>query len=181
MKVKPVPIPERSLIRNSISPTDYEDNFAAQVDGPVDLAKLPVLFFKCFPTWFKMLMGLREVIAKPLGLKTSHEMDIGEQIKNFQGEVGDSIAVFKVIGRSETEILTGEDDKHLNFRCSFFAFPNEGGTEIQLATTVRFTGWMGRVYFFPVRPLHRFVMPIILRRMGRKIKKWNLVFDVTAS
>lgn len=169
MHLKSISIPEKSLIRNSFLLTDYEDNYSAQVNGKVGVNQLPVLFFKCFPAWFKLLMGLRESIARPLGLKTATGMDIGAQLKNFKGEIGETIAVFNVMGRSETEIMTGENDKHLNFRLSFFAFPNEQGTEIQMATTVKYTGWMGRAYFFPVKPIHRLIMPIIMRRIQKRL------------
>lgn len=171
MKVKEIPIPENSLIRRSFNPTDYEDNFAIQLHGPVDLDRLPVLFFKSFPSWFRGLMLLREVLARPFGLKTAHGMDIIKQMREFKGKVGESIAVFQVMGKNETELMMGEDDKHLNFRLSFFTIPNERGTEVQMATTVKYTSWMGDAYFFLVRPIHRIAMPILLRRMQERINQ----------
>jgi hypothetical protein len=83
--------------------------------------------------------GILEVIAKMVGLKKANGIDVTKQLKNFKGEIGDSIALFHVMERNETEILTGENDKHLNFRLSLIALPNDWGTEIQVATTVLYT------------------------------------------
>lgn len=168
MKTYKVELPKDSLIYTALDRIDYWDAYGIKV--PLESAnvpaKMPVLFFKVFPAWFRGLMYLREAIAKVIGLKTAMGMDVAQQIKNFKGEVGESIAVFNVIGRSETELLTNENDAHLNFCLSFFAFPQGDETELILATTVQFNGWLGKVYFVPVGPIHRLITPIILKRIA---------------
>jgi len=171
MTIKEVPLPENSLIIKSFSPIDYEDNFSVQINNKIDLIQLPILFFQSFPNWFRGLMLLRETLAKPFGLKTAHGMDVEKQLQNFKGEIGESIAVFNVMGKSKNELMLGENDKHLNFRFSVFSFPNKNGTEVQMATTVKYTSWMGRIYFLPVRPIHRLIMPIMLRRIQKRINQ----------
>lgn len=165
------PIPADSLIADALERIDYADNFGEITSAPIQLEQLPILFFQVFPSWFTALMGLREVIARWIGLKTAHGMDVHQQIRGFKGEVGESIALFHVLGRNEHEILFGEDDAHLNFRLSFIKEMRGDQTCIQLATTVQYTGWMGRVYFFFVRPIHRLAVPLILKRMIRRLEK----------
>ena len=114
---------------------------------------------------------MRDAIAKLIGLKTAAGIDVEKQLRDFTGQVGDSIALFHVKGRSETEILSGESDRHLDFCLSFFAIPKGTGTQLSLATTVQFNGWLGKVYFVPVGPIHRFIVPVILKRMAKDLMK----------
>ena len=171
MKSYPIPLPEKSLIKNSLPRNDYEDAFAVEMQYPVPLAELPKLFFIAFPTWFIVLMGIRETVAKLIGLKTSHGMDVKKQIKEFKGEVGESISLFHVMGKTEEEIMTGESDSHLDFRMSLFSRVKKDKHEMIIATTVQYNNWVGRVYFFFVKPIHRMVMPILLKRMNRLVEK----------
>ncbi|MEO1261348.1 MAG: DUF2867 domain-containing protein [Bacteroidota bacterium] len=170
MKTYQLPLPEKSIIQDALQRIDYEDTFAMQVEDHLPVEQMPGLFFKSFPKWFLMLMGIREILGKLIGLKTAHGIDVKNQIQNFKGEVGESIALFHVMGRSAEELMMGENDSHLDFRLSFFSRPNGGKTEIAATTTVQFNNQVGRIYFLPVKPIHRLIMPIILKRMYREWK-----------
>ena len=167
MKVLKIPIPSPSLIEKALPKVDYHDSFSIEVPGLVPVQKLPPLFFKSFPKWFMLLMGIREGISRLIGLKTAAGIDVRKQVQNFSGEVGESIALFHVLGRSKTEILSGENDSHLDFRLSFFANPTQENTNVILSTTVCFNAWTGKAYFLPVRPIHKFIMPILMKRMRK--------------
>ncbi|MEL6865335.1 MAG: DUF2867 domain-containing protein [Bacteroidota bacterium] len=164
-------LPSDSLIEHQLSRNDYVDVFAirVQTEEPLGVDDLPPLFFEVFPTWFQVLMYIRERLAKLIGLKTAEGVDVAKQLEEFKGEPGQSIALFHVKDRSEREILTGEEDSHLDFCLSFFAIPKEKETEIILATTVQFNAWLGRLYFIPVKPFHRLIVPVVLRRMAKRL------------
>ncbi|MEM8906519.1 MAG: DUF2867 domain-containing protein [Bacteroidota bacterium] len=163
-----VAIPADSLLQNALERTDYQDAYAIDVpfQSPAMLVQMPLLLFQVLPAWFRVLIYLREAIATFLGLKTAVGMDIEQQRQTFNGQVGEALALFKVMGRSETELMMGENDRHLDFRLSFFAHPKEGHTQLILATTVQFNAWIGKLYFLPVGPIHRLITPIILRRIA---------------
>ena len=133
----------------------------------VDFARL---FFTSFPWWVKALLGLREAGAALIGLKTANHRRTGEERAAFQGRVGDSVMLFDVLGRSTTEILFVQNDRHLDFRLSVFLEKSGTSYTAMLATSVRFNGRLGRAYFLPVRPVHRRIMPIALRRMIRTVQ-----------
>ncbi len=170
MKSISIALPEPSLIGEALSRVDYLDVFAIDLKSRPPVASLPPLFFRSFPAWFVALLHIREAMAGVIGLKTAHGIDVKAQLADFRGEPGQSVALFHVLGRSEEEILTGEDDRHLDFRLSFFVLPREEGSRIALATTVQFKGWLGRLYFLPVRPIHRLIVPVMLRRMAKKLE-----------
>lgn len=164
-------MPEHSIIGRSRR-NDYQDAYGIHlpVGQPVLVEKLPVLFFESFPFWAKVLLIIRETIAGLVGLKTARRSQVEKEMKEFTGKVGESIALFHVKDRSENEIVTGENDKHLDFLLSFFVNKKDDFTEIILTTTVKFNGWMGKVYFLPVKPVHKILLPVMLKRMAKRLE-----------
>lgn len=77
---------------------------------------------------------------------------------------GERIGIFPVVARTPDEILLGLDDRHLDFRVSVRVADEESANLGIVSTLVRFNGWLGRAYFLPVRPAHRLIVPVMLRR-----------------
>ena len=164
-------IPTGSLIENALDRVDYLDAFAIRLPEiyAVPIHQVVRQFFYALPNWVRLLLGFRELLAGLVGLKTSRGMDVAKQLREFKGEVGESIALFHVLGRKDNEILTGEDDSHLDFRLSFFGERIGDHFEVTLATTVRVNGWLGKVYWFFVRPFHRYLVPLMLKLIARRL------------
>ncbi|GFE13109.1 hypothetical protein Sgleb_11560 [Streptomyces glebosus] len=74
-------------------------------------------------------------------------------------------ASFPVAGRTDTEILLGEDARHLDFRASVLV---EDG-RVTLGTVVRLHRTAGRLYFAVVRRIHPFMARLMLRRIHRRL------------
>ena len=171
MKTYAVEIPKGSLIANEHDLTHYQDAFAIKVPSSrgVPPEQLVRLFFNSFPSWGMVLMSIRERIAFWIGLKTAKGLDIEKQMQAFTGEPGQSLALFHVKDRTDSEILTGENDKHLDFSLSVIGRYVNEEFEMILATTVIFNNWLGRLYFLPVKPIHRLLVPAMLKRMARTL------------
>ncbi|MEM8566144.1 MAG: DUF2867 domain-containing protein, partial [Bacteroidota bacterium] len=132
IKAYSINIPEGSLIHQEHKKIDYYDAFAVKVPSnlespPEELIKLLLL---SFPVWGKVLLKIREKIALLMGLKTARGIDVKSQILTFTGQPGESLALFHVKDRTDTEILTGENDKHLDFSLSIMGQPSHQGFEI---------------------------------------------------
>lgn len=166
-------IPADNLIESALGRNDYLDAFAIRIPAmyEVDLPRLVKSFFYTIPNWCKLLLGLREIIASLIGLKTAGNVNVEEQLKNFTGTPGESIALFHVKGRTEKEILTSEEDKHLDFCLSFFGELKADEYEITLATTVQINGWLGKVYWFFVKPFHKILVPVMLKRIAKHLQQ----------
>lgn len=173
MRPYPIDIPKGSLIANEHNQIDYQDAFAIKVPSTLGVPpeELVKVFFNSFPTWGKVLMSIRERIASRLGLKTAKGLDIEKQMQAFEGQPGQSLALFHVKERTDTEILTGERDKHLDFSLSVIGRYVNMEFEMILATTVIFNNRLGRLYFLPVKPIHRLLVPAMLKRMALKLSK----------
>jgi len=172
-KISVIDIDKTSLIYRSNPKFDYCDvyqfklNNSSYTPSPKECM---IIFFQSFPPIFLILLQIREFISKRIGLKTSTIPIEKERIKlidNFRGEVGDTLGIFEVLGKNHKEILTGQNDKHLDFRLSFLSY-NNGTNNIEIATTVKIHNNLGRLYFLIVKPIHKYYMRNILNRMSAK-------------
>lgn len=119
-------------------------------------------------------MLVRSRIVGIFGLKTTNNASNRQGLFNdFQCEPNEQLGLFKVFDRTENEVIVGEDDKHLNFRVSLFKIDNIGNPaskSLVISTTVEFKNWLGKLYFVPVRPLHRLIVPAMLKRIIKEIE-----------
>jgi hypothetical protein len=142
-------IPENSIISNGFEGIDYCDAYRAVKPTSDSAEKIAAEIFN-LPKWVNWLMNIRNSIAGVFGLKSSKETR--ERQTTF----------FAVIEKSENEIVMGENDKHLNFRVSVSI--DRINSVIYLTTLVHFNNFLGRVYFFPVKPFHKIIVKSILRK-----------------
>ena len=127
-------------------------------------------FFHSFSSSFRLLLNIRETIAKYFGLKTAQKTSQEEREKireNFEANIGDKIAIFEVLQKNDTELLTGQKDKHLDFKLSFIRYEEDDFIVLKLITSVKIHNTLGRIYFSIIKPIHRFYMRRILKRMEK--------------
>ena len=68
----------------------------------------------------------------------------------------------------------GENDKHLNFKVSILLEKLEANNKsITISTIVVFNNWFGKLYFFPVKPFHKLIVPIMLKSILKDLEKDN--------
>ena len=174
MKIDSVDIPKEAMILNAFDTIDYADAYTAnyQFDKHIPLESIVTSFFLSFPFWVLWLMRFRDFLVSFFGLKKPDENTFFDEIERFKGEIGDSISLFKVYDKKANEMLTGVNDKHLDFRISFLLDPaDENSKDLTIATIVQFNNLLGRIYFLAVRPFHKLVIPSILKRMVRTLNR----------
>lgn len=150
--VRPVAAPRDGLLSGPCS--HYADAYA--IDLPPDASTDPDVWrrrvFGSPPVTLSRLTRLRDFVVRPLGLRDAADLD-----PRREG--------FPVLARSADEVLMGADDRHLDFRVSVRVVTTaDAPSALVLRTTVRFHGALGRLYFIPVRPFHRRIVPVLLRR-----------------
>ncbi len=127
-------------------------------------------FFFSIPKPFLWMLLFRESIARRLGLKTANgKKGTLMEIEQFKGQVGDRIALFEVWSRTEKEIVTGQRDKHLDFVLSFRLENKEKQHTLKLLTAVQFNSRLGRMYFFVINPIHKLLMPQLVKRLSHRL------------
>lgn len=124
-------------------------------------------FFRSFPGWFRFLFEVRETMAGWIGLKTD-AAGFGDRealLRDFRGDLGESLGLFRVCERTESELIFGAEDRHLDFRFSFLIDRKAQPPTLTLTTLVKLNGWLGRAYFLPVGAVHRVAPPAVMERM----------------
>jgi hypothetical protein len=116
-------------------------------------------------------MALRDLLVAGFGLKTAG------RLATLESERGATrLSIFKIYSTSPTEIVFGEDDKHLDFRlsvlCSDEVSPG-AARRLTLATVVHCHNRLGRIYIFLIAPFHRRVVQSRLRSAA--LTGWPLV------
>ena len=165
--VKLVSLPAQSAVTTLYKSTNLADAFSIQL--PFGASSDPEVLWRFVmsqqPFWIGWLTSVRDTIVACFGLKTAkHLTTLSDEAS------GDRIAFFKVYSRSESEIVLGEDDKHLDFRLSVLCTPDlspTGGGQLTVSTVVRCHNLLGRAYLFVIAPFHRQVVTASLHRAAQ--------------
>ena len=166
MIIKKKTLPNKSKLKIVESSFDYMDSFGcafSDKENKIYFPEISEAFLKSKSKWVSALMKLRNKIVKPLGLKTSEKVD-DKEIQNLKCEKGKRYGIFKVIDKSENEVILGENDKHLNFRISILLDnPTKDTKILTISSIVRFNNWYGRLYFMTIKPFHNIIVPNFLK------------------
>ena len=165
--VKAVAIPAQSPVTTVYESMNLADAFAVRL--PFGTSGDPIVLWRFVmsqqPSWIGWLTNVRDAIVACFGLKTAKHLATLSNEAN-----GDHIAFFKLYCKSESEIILGEDDKHLDFRLSVLRSPDLSptlGGQLTVSTVVHCHNLLGRAYLFVIAPFHRLVVKASLRRAAR--------------
>ena len=175
MKIIKTELPKGSVLSKEMESYDYADSFQGNLNtsGSITTAEIGRAFFSSSPQWGKKMFALRNTIVKIFGLKTGADHKKMQIPDDFNPEVGEQVGIFRIFDRTSNEIILGEDDQHLDFRVSLLydQFQDETGVNsLTISTTVKYHNWLGVLYFLPVRPFHRLIVPVMLKKMIRKLE-----------
>jgi len=166
--VDEVAVPGESRVSHFYEKTDLADAFAIRlpddaISDPEALARFVLLHQA---PWVGRLLKLRDAMVAGFGIKTSTEL------RRASGP-GDArrIHIFRIYDTSTSEIVLGEDDKHLDFRLSVLrqmrAVPNGAAPHLVLSTVVSCHNLLGHAYLTLIAPFHRRVVRSTLRGAAR--------------
>jgi hypothetical protein len=123
---------------------DFVDCYAKPCSLPLEEAAERAFRF---PTWVSALMRLRNLMVAPFGLNTEVTSP-------------NRIGFFPLVSRSDTELILGIDDSHLDFRISVL---KQDGM-VFFGTWVRTKNRFGRFYLTLIMPFH---ILIVRNAVGR--------------
>lgn len=134
---------------------DFADAFCVSVARrDLDARILSAEFFSTPPAWASALLDIRNAIMGRLGYKAP-------AIRKG----------FPVLRESETEVVSGLDDGHLDFRALMRVDPDatNGGSRITLTTAVATHNRMGRAYLALIMPFHKLIVRSMVRQMAMRL------------
>lgn len=168
-------IPEQSVLKAEEQLFDYVDSFQSTFlgnEGNNDIIPIVELFVSSGPKWADTLLEIRNKIVKPFGLKTSDDINEKQKVSDSNRyELGSRHGIFKLLHKTENEIILGEDDKHLNFKVSLLLEPIHGADKrLSVTTAVKFNNMFGKLYFLPVKPFHKLIVRKTLEGIVKKVE-----------
>jgi hypothetical protein len=149
-------VPPDSAFLPDLSGSYYWDSYEAPLRrDALSMTEIYLALFAHHPRWARLLLALRGRIVAPLGLRASTAADFDTiEIKPAYA-IGEKIARFTLYAQSDTEIVTGGDDRHLDFRVSVRKLTDRGTPRVALTTSVRPHNRLGKAYLLVVLPFHR--------------------------
>ncbi len=113
--------------------------------------------------WFRALLAVRDKGASTFGIKTTEDLRA-----TIEAEGREKIDFFRVLKRTENEMIFGEDDKHLDFRLSLLRRVGSEGDELVATSVVQCHNLLGRVYLAAIKPFH----VLVVRDKLLRSRKW---------
>jgi hypothetical protein len=165
VRVESVSLPVGALV-TQLPFHDYADAYRIEVDPARfrDVDAIARAFTQAPPWWIAAAMRVRDAIVGVFGLKRSSDVALEDDPFARPLAPGAFVGFFRIRDRNATEIVAGEDDRHLDFRVSFlYERRPSGRCFATVSTVVRFHGFAGRAYFLFVGPAHRRIVPAMLR------------------
>jgi Protein of unknown function (DUF2867) len=155
-----VPIPAQSRIAKVAGLADFFDCYQAPLEKCSTASQAYQAVFGHVPEWVLKLMIFRNSLAKIFGLKHHSKEEIREINKSTYKhpyQIGQRAGLFLVDTVDSQELIVGDDDSHLNFRISVFIHLIDGRRVLSVSTVVFINNWLGHIYIFLIKPLHRLI------------------------
>ena len=116
------------------------------------------------PGWFDGLMALRNRGMRLLGMK-----DLGS-LRAVQHTAaprpGQRLGIFTLQSLDSNAIVLEDNDRHLRVQLAL----QWQGDVLEVVTVVHTYNAFGRVYMLPVAPVHRLIVPHLLRRRANHLR-----------
>jgi hypothetical protein len=136
----------------------FSDAFSVAVDGAaLDARRAAENMLGYRPRWIKALMGLRNYLVTPFGLKTPSP---NRRIST------DAVGIFPVLSESPNRLVAGFNDKHLDFRVVVDVASAGAGQQVTATTLVLTHNLLGRFYLAIILPFHRIIVRAMLRQVA---------------
>jgi len=162
--VTEVPTPALAFASTGLPSSDFSDAYSGHTTrADVTAMQAAMGMFEDPPGWITSLMAVRDGVVGLVGLKTSKGLVARER----QGKVG----IFPVRHSSATEVVLGEDDKHLDFRVWVHVEPQGSGCRVTVSTVVRTHNRLGRAYLATIMPFHRLISRQMLSRAIHRLNQ----------
>ncbi len=150
-------IPSVSVLdRRLIEAAYFRDSYRAPMGRPrASVTDIFAAIFAHHPMWLKILLIVRNRIASFCGLDAPTAFEIMHPEFKSRYAVGDKIGVWPIFALTETELVAGRDNKHLDFRLSVLKATDGETASVVVSTLCTVHNAFGKVYLFFIVPFHK--------------------------
>lgn len=157
MNVKECDLPLASALDHRLVQSAYfRDSYRAPLVNPrQDMVGIFFAIFGHQPGWMKALLIARNWIASRCGLDVPAASDIMNVSRKARYQVGDTIGPWPIFSLTETELVAGRDNRHLDFRLSLLRITHDGVSSVVVSTVCSVHNRSGKIYLFFIAPFHK--------------------------
>jgi len=147
-RVKIARLPDQSTLHSRVNASDFLDCYCVPSGlSPRKAAEI----ITDFPRWAQSLLLLRRLVTALFGLS------------NDGPPAADKVGIFPVESETDTELIAGFNDKHLDFRVSVMSIDGY----VYLATWVHTHNIGGKLYLKTIMPFHILISRNALARVHK--------------
>ncbi len=157
MRVTECDLPLASVLdRGVVASAYFRDSYRAPLRDPLqDMADIFFAIFGHHPGWMKALLIARNWIASRCGLDVPAASEIMNASRKEHYQVSDTIGPWPIFSLTETELVAGRDNKHLDFRLSLMRITHDEVPSVVVSTICSVHNWSGKLYLFFIVPFHK--------------------------
>ena len=148
--------PVSVLDRRTIEAAYFRDCYRAPLSRPhASMVEIFHALFAHHPAWMKAALIVRHWIASLCGLEAPSASEVLHFEMKERYAVGDKIGVWRIFSLSDTELVAGRDNKHLDFRLSVLKAADGDAASVVVSTICTVHNLFGKIYLFFIVPFHR--------------------------
>ena len=166
MNVTECDLPPSSVLdRRVVASAYFRDSYRAPLRNPrQDMVDIFFAIFGHHPGWMKASLLTRNWIASRCGLDVPAASDIMNASCKEHYQVSDTIGPWPIFSLSETELVAGRDNKHLDFRLSLIRIMHDEVPSVVVSTICSVHNWSGKLYLFFIVPFHKWGVKRLISR-----------------
>lgn len=153
------------LDRRLVDAAFFRDSYRTPLTHPQ--ASVVEIFFGVFghhPLWLKRVLIVRNRVASFCGLDAATVSEIMKPEVKRSYIVGDKIGPWPIFSLTQSELVAGRDNKHLDFRLSVLKEKNGEAVSAIISTVCTTHNTFGRLYLFFVIPFHKWGVRRLMSR-----------------
>lgn len=157
MTVVECEIPALSVLdRRQVEAASFRDSYRAPLSrGDAGVTDIFLAIFAHHPMWMKIVLMARNGVASLFGLDVPAASEILKPAVGRDYRVGDTIGAWPIFALSDTELVAGRDNKHLDFRLSVLKSSEGETTSVTVSTICVVHNTAGKIYLFLIVPFHK--------------------------
>ena len=142
-----------ALDRHRVADAYFKDAYSTALSqADVEVVDLFAAVFAHHPLWIKLALIVRNRLASIAGLDVPKVSDILHPTIKTSYVVGDQIGPWPLFYLSETELIAGRNNGHLDFRLSVL---KQADAKVVISTICNVHNRWGKIYLFFIEPFHR--------------------------
>ncbi len=173
--VREIQVPAGTVIHTTLPGAHFFDAYTTTDPRPATSALQTWLDVVArTPRWTQHLLAVRNKLVQLVGLKgvgqlhDMHPLASGASPRDARSyRVGDRVGIFLIRHLSDTEVVMGQDDKHLDVQVSLSKHAHaDSPSTVVLSTVVHIHNTLGHAYMAVITPFHRRIVQVMLQQLA---------------